>query len=583
MNKDNMRVLRSCKFILFILFYLSSCMCYAIRLTACLYIVDLVACTLAALKGVHGNTNPNQRVSTVAGSVSPCEPHGGAGILLNDVGKKKKRKAPTGSRISGSNEMGEPARVSNSKKYPRKVAIQETKIPPANAGSPSKSTRIVNSKRYPRKVARKEESKIQHNFMTNLKVIDSSTTSQHVGFLFSSDVASNVIGTSSTTQTSNKLEPGDTVKEAQTLDILGSEVISHSIGTCISSSTNQPAGEVISNRIGAATSNPHGHAGILLLSDVASNAIDPSCTIPTDQPDTHGTTGSVLLTDVHSLASTIITTCSDPEEHQVVMSATDQPDIVNHMSDTQQGSSLPPDIPCHASPLVLSDNLSPDTDTDSTITISIDTKENGEDLLEHDQPVLPIANERNQSKSLVSGLNANDYSVDPFWQSFYRYCPLFMLGRKKGCVRCSELVLHGQSSAKHMFGCPSRTTHLLNESLAASSFDTQDEYLPKLTLSNVILSTVNTDIPCSQDGTVIPCPQDDFIIHDTPDFDEMITTMYTNSELSSGFGGFGVIQDVPEYDLFYDDTEDKQCIELPVMMNDKEQLQGFSLTNIIKV
>jgi hypothetical protein len=134
--------------------------------------------------------------------------------------------------------MGEPARVSNSKKYPRKVAIQETKIPPANAGSPSKSTRIVNSKRYPRKVARKEESKIQHNFMTNSKVIDSSTTSQHVGFLFSSDVASNVIGTSSTTQTSNKLEPGDTVKEAQTLDILGSEVISHSIGTCISSSTN---------------------------------------------------------------------------------------------------------------------------------------------------------------------------------------------------------------------------------------------------------------------------------------------------------------------------------------------------------
>ena len=288
------------------------------------YIVDLVACTLAALKGVHGNTNPNQRVSTVAGSVSPCEPHGGAGILLNDLGKKKKRKAPTGSRISGSNEMGEPARVSNSKKYPRKVAIQETKIPPANAGSPSKSTRIVNSKRYPRKVARKEESKIQHNFMTNSKVIDSSTTSQHVGFLFSSDVASNVIGTSSTTQTSNKLEPGDTVKEAQTLDILGLEVISHSIGTCISSSTNQPAGEVISNRIGAATSNPHGHAGILLLSDVASNVIDPSCTIPTDHPDTHGTTGSVLLTDVHSLASTIITTCCEPEEHQVVISATDQ-------------------------------------------------------------------------------------------------------------------------------------------------------------------------------------------------------------------------------------------------------------------
>jgi hypothetical protein len=225
--------------------------------------------------------------------------------------------------------------------------------------------------------------------------------------------------------------------------------------------------------------------------------------------------------------------------------------------------------------------------------------------LEHDQPILPIANERNQSKSLVSGLNANDCSVDPFWQSFYRYCPLFMLGRKKGCVRCSELVLHGQSSAKHMFGCPSRTTHLLNESLAASSFDTQDEYpisasisfdnilhepfefqstaIPKLPLSNVILSNVNTDIPCSQDDTVIPCPQDDFIIHDTPDFDEMITTMYTNSELSSGFGGFGVIQNVPEYDLFYNDTEDKQCIELPVMMNDKEQLQGFSLTNSIKV
>jgi hypothetical protein len=80
-------------------------------------------------------------------------------------------------------------------------------------------------------------------------------------------IASNVIGTSSTTPTSNKLEPGDTVKEVQTLDILGSEVISHSIGTCISSSTNQPAtnqtaGEVISNRIDAATSNPHGHAGI---------------------------------------------------------------------------------------------------------------------------------------------------------------------------------------------------------------------------------------------------------------------------------------------------------------------------------
>jgi len=154
------------------------------------------------------------------------------------INASAQRKAPSGFRISSSNEMGEPARVEKSKKYPRKVAIQETKIPPANAGSPSKSTHIVNSKRYPRKVARKEESKILHNFMTNSKVIDSSTTSQHVGFLFSSDVASNVIGTSSTTQTSNKLEPGDTVKEAQTLDILGSEVISHSIGTCISSSTN---------------------------------------------------------------------------------------------------------------------------------------------------------------------------------------------------------------------------------------------------------------------------------------------------------------------------------------------------------
>ena len=100
------------------------------------------------------------------------------------------------------------------------------------------------------------------------------------------------------------------------------------------------------------------------------------------------------------------------------MSATDQPDIVNHMSDTQQGSSLPPDIPCHASPLVLSDNLSPDTDTDSTITISIDTKENGEDLLEHDQPVFPIANERNQPKALVIAFNANYFSLDPFWPSF---------------------------------------------------------------------------------------------------------------------------------------------------------------------
>jgi hypothetical protein len=77
--------------------------------------------------------------------------------------------------------------LKKSKKYPRKVAIQETKIPPANAGSPSKSTHIMNSKRYSRKVARKEESKILHNFMTNSKVIDSSTTSEHAGFLFSSD------------------------------------------------------------------------------------------------------------------------------------------------------------------------------------------------------------------------------------------------------------------------------------------------------------------------------------------------------------------------------------------------------------
>ena len=61
-------------------FYLSSCiMLSASRLA--FNIVDLVACTVAALKDVHGNTNPNQRISTVAGSIAPC----GSSHLLLDL------------------------------------------------------------------------------------------------------------------------------------------------------------------------------------------------------------------------------------------------------------------------------------------------------------------------------------------------------------------------------------------------------------------------------------------------------------------------------------------------------------------
>ena len=59
MNKDNMRVLQSCNSLF--IYHHVCVMLSASRLA--FYIVDLVACTVAALKGVHGNTNPNQRIS----------------------------------------------------------------------------------------------------------------------------------------------------------------------------------------------------------------------------------------------------------------------------------------------------------------------------------------------------------------------------------------------------------------------------------------------------------------------------------------------------------------------------------------
>ncbi len=67
-------------------------MCYAICLTACFQCCWSL-CTVAALKGAPSNTNANGSISTVAGSVAPArgcspshgEPHGGAGVVLNDV------------------------------------------------------------------------------------------------------------------------------------------------------------------------------------------------------------------------------------------------------------------------------------------------------------------------------------------------------------------------------------------------------------------------------------------------------------------------------------------------------------------
>jgi len=71
MNEDDMRVLRSCKYlnsiiyiIINFLFFLFIIMCYAIRLLASVQFCWSL-CTVAALKGVPSNTNPNQRISTL--------------------------------------------------------------------------------------------------------------------------------------------------------------------------------------------------------------------------------------------------------------------------------------------------------------------------------------------------------------------------------------------------------------------------------------------------------------------------------------------------------------------------------------
>ncbi len=67
------------------------------------------------------------------------------------------------------------------------------------------------------------------------------------------------------------------------------------------------------------------------------------------------------------------------------------------------------------------------------------------------------------------------------------------------------------------------------------------------------------------------------------EFSDMITEMYKNSELSAGFGGFGVTLNIPNNDLFADDYEDQACIEVPVIIDEKEQLQWLSLSKTIKV
>jgi len=67
-----------------------------------------------------------------------------------------------------------------------------------------------------------------------------------------------------------------------------------------------------------------------------------------------------------------------------------------------------------------------------------------------------------ESMSLAGSSKRDDLSKHVL-NSFYKDRPMFLVGKKHGCIRCSELVTYGHLSSKHVVACASKNPTLVND------------------------------------------------------------------------------------------------------------------------
>jgi hypothetical protein len=156
---------------------------------------------------------------------------------------------------------------------------------------------------------------------------------------------------------------------------------------------------------------------------------------------------------------------------------------------------------------------------------------------------------------------------------------MFLVGKKHGCIRCSELVTYGHSSSKHAVACTSKNPTLFND-YEESSVNEEADYDPinsvtsfddfiqgNIDFQTVVSRSLNIANQKTIVGSVLepnvggnvnetndsPFNGDSLIFNDDDDVED-ITEMFNNAELCAGFGSFGVPENIPDCDVFDDFT-----------------------------
>jgi hypothetical protein len=223
-----------------------------------------------------------------------------------------------------------------------------------------------------------------------------------------------------------------------------------------------------------------------------------------------------------------------------------------------------------------------------------------------------------ESTSLAGSTKRDDVSKHVL-NSFYKDCPMFLAGKKHGCIRCCELVTYVHSSSKHVVACTSKNPMLVND-YEESSVNEEEDYdllhsvtsfddfiqesidfqtavsgslkiADQSTIGGIVLeSNVGGNVNETNDAPLVgTCEEDnvyaDSLIFNDDDLDDVegITEMFNNAKLCAGFGSFGVPENIPYCDMFDDFIHGFECLQLPVQINATTHLRSFSLRNSIKV